>query len=315
MSHILRTVGVSSITDVSNASKSIGVNCSGSTDDTQTVLIFNHTANRNVTFPDATTTVVGTDTTQTITNKSIYDPTSTTITAAGTNQATATPLTNMNNVVTTTPVGTGVVLFVPATNGIQVVITNRGANSLNLYPALSGQIDASGVNVPISIPSGETVIVKSATTTQWYTIKQSLIAGNGILVSYGNGQTSFATNGNLDPCANFLSATLQTTNATITTAITLPSISNTAYILTGRVLGLRSDRAASVNFIITASFVNNSGTLRKLGADDKLRFRDGSLTYDCRFIVSGTDILLQVIGVAATTINWRTCLEYHLLTA
>jgi len=42
------------------------------------------TADRTFTFPDATTTVVGTDTTQTLTNKTLTSPTITTMTYAGT---------------------------------------------------------------------------------------------------------------------------------------------------------------------------------------------------------------------------------------
>lgn len=53
----------------SDASKELGVDLSGATASTKTTLVASQTANRSVTLPDATTTLLGTDTVQTISNK------------------------------------------------------------------------------------------------------------------------------------------------------------------------------------------------------------------------------------------------------
>ena len=110
MSHIFGAVGVTAITDVTDASKALGVNLTGATADTTLSFSFSQTANRTVTIPDATTTMLGTDTTAIVTNKTVYEPQSLTLTATGTTQGTALQLVSMQNIVTTTPASSGVVL-------------------------------------------------------------------------------------------------------------------------------------------------------------------------------------------------------------
>lgn len=57
--------------DPTNPSKQVYVDVSGTTSNYATTLKFNATAMRDITFPDATTTLVGRDTTDTLTNKTI----------------------------------------------------------------------------------------------------------------------------------------------------------------------------------------------------------------------------------------------------
>lgn len=71
------------INDASDATKQIAFD-SGGTTGTKTTLTGAQTANRVVTLPDATTTLVGTDTTQTLTNKTLTAPVISTISNTGT---------------------------------------------------------------------------------------------------------------------------------------------------------------------------------------------------------------------------------------
>lgn len=124
------------VVDASDATKRMGVNAGGSTGTTST-LTFAQTADRAITFPDATTTLVGTDTTQTLTNKTLTSPAITTPTGivkgdvglgnvdntsdATKNSASAT-LTNKtingsNNTITNVSLTTGVTGTLPIGNG------------------------------------------------------------------------------------------------------------------------------------------------------------------------------------------------------
>lgn len=90
------------------------------------------------------------------------------LTAAGTTIGTALILASNFNEVTTTAAGTGVRLPSPAAqqvNGARIVVWNAGANTLNVYPMSSGQIDALGANNPDTIASGacKTYVALSAT--------------------------------------------------------------------------------------------------------------------------------------------------------
>jgi stress response protein SCP2 len=66
------------IVDATTATKTAQFQLSGATAATDTTLIINSTASRNITFPDATDTLVGKATTDTLTNKTLTSPTLTT---------------------------------------------------------------------------------------------------------------------------------------------------------------------------------------------------------------------------------------------
>lgn len=125
----------------------------------------------------------------------LYESTSATVSAAGATQGTATGLTTSYVVVTTVAASTGVRLPVPTSSGLMITIVNRGANTLNVYPASGAAIDAAGTNVAVSLLVGGTATYQASTVTQWYTVNPPIVAGAGATVTYGNGQTSVSATG------------------------------------------------------------------------------------------------------------------------
>lgn len=120
--------------------------------------------------------------TQTLTNKTLTSPTLTTpalngavvnnnnaVSAAGSDQAGATALTVDYNVVTTVASSTGVKLPT-ATAGRRIVIVNKGANTLSIYPATGGAIDAVSANAAIQVAVNGSIELMASSTTQWYSI-------------------------------------------------------------------------------------------------------------------------------------------------
>ena len=91
------------------------------------------------------------------------------ISAAGTVQANATALTKGINVVSTVTAGQGVVLPT-AIAGMRITVLNTSANTLLVYPAVNGIINAAAANVAYSSPAGAKLDFLSTTTTQWYTL-------------------------------------------------------------------------------------------------------------------------------------------------
>lgn len=76
------------------------------------------------------------------------------LTATGINQATALPLRAKYNHFGDVAPGTGAMLpYVPASKVLTIIVLNRGLNALLVYPAPNGQIEALGLNAPISIPA------------------------------------------------------------------------------------------------------------------------------------------------------------------
>lgn len=93
--------------------------------------------------------------------------TSASVTAAGTNQGNATALTSDYSVITTVASGTGVILPV-ATVGRRIIVANKGANTVNIYPAIGGAIDGLATNAAIALPAAGVMTFNAASTTQWY---------------------------------------------------------------------------------------------------------------------------------------------------
>jgi hypothetical protein len=120
------------------------------------------------------------------------------VSAAGSNQAGATALSKSYNVITLVGSGTGVVLPSSPTAGFRVVVVNKGQNTLNVYPASAsggGFIDSAAINAAVTLPVGGTATYQASNGTQWYTVNTPIVAGSGITVTYGNGQTLVAASG------------------------------------------------------------------------------------------------------------------------
>ena len=93
------------------------------------------------------------------------------VAAAGSTQATATALTkDLNNVTSSTAVSAIGVILPTAIAGMEITILNNSANTINIYPATSAQINALGANNPLTLTAGSKSRVVATTSTQWYTL-------------------------------------------------------------------------------------------------------------------------------------------------
>ena len=75
------------------------------------------------------------------------------------------------------------------------------------------------------------------------------------------------------------------------------------YLVETHIAGRRTDASSEgAGFVLRTSFRNDAGTLTKIG-EDKMYAKDSS--WDVDAVISGTNILVSVIGEAAKTINWK----------
>ncbi len=259
---ILNSIGASSITDVTDVSKQMLVNLTSATTGTSLALTSSQTSNRVWTFPDTTSTVVGTDATQTITNKTTYNCSNISIVAAGLTQGTATALTQMYNVITLVPLGSGVIVPTPIGAGLRITIINKGLLTVNIYPNVGAQIDLSGVNSPVTLSAGNSVSCISSTATQWYTDFPNIVAGSGTAISYGNGQATVSI-----PAGGILNSNLLFSSLTITAGIGLSgggivALGGSVALANTGVLSLTTNTGLSTNTLATGAVsVTNTGVL------------------------------------------------------
>lgn len=92
------------------------------------------------------------------------------VSAAGSTQGTATALmANINNVTTVAAAADGVRLPT-AVAGMRILVRNSdSADTLKIYPATGGQINALGSNAAFSLTAGSTIELFASTATQWFT--------------------------------------------------------------------------------------------------------------------------------------------------
>lgn len=103
-------------------------------------------------------------------NGLVIDSISAAVSAAGSTQGTATALvSNINNVTVVAAAADGVRLPT-AVAGMRILVRNTDAlDTLKIYPATGGQINALGANAAYSLIAGLTIELMATTATQWYT--------------------------------------------------------------------------------------------------------------------------------------------------
>lgn len=145
-----------------------GYTAAGATGTTSTNLVFS-------TSPSLTTPALAGETFSTTNNVT-----------AGTNAQGQGALTSDYNVITTATANPSGVTLPTATQGRRVVIVNKGANSVNVYPATGGAIDALAANAAIALPVNGVMEFNASSTTQWYSSFNSTVSSSGVAsISFG----------------------------------------------------------------------------------------------------------------------------------
>ena len=103
---------------------------------------------------------------------------------------------------------------------------------------------------------------------------------------------------------------VQTTNASATTAISIALAASTNYVLEAWAIGAQTNGTAYSSHYMAADFRRNgAGAPTQVGTTAALaNFASGAQAF--AFAVSSNNLLLQVTGIAATTINWTVWVRY-----
>ena len=158
------TVGQSTVSQTTNIQA--GATASGST---KTIAIGTAGLSGSTTAINIGSAVSGATSTTTLSGL-VVNSISAAVSAAGTTQGTATGLvSNINNVTVVTAAAAGVRLPT-AVAGMRILVRNSdSADTLSIYPATSGTINALAANAAFTIIAGATIELVATTATQWYT--------------------------------------------------------------------------------------------------------------------------------------------------
>lgn len=135
---------------------------------------------------------------------------------------------------------------------------------------------------------------------------------NGIISKGGVAGTGTANEVDI-VLTNRTTGQVTTSDATPTTIITFP-MGSTARIcsMTGFVTVRVPTTNDGASYFYDAAFKTNGAATSEIGTEYPTTFEDVSLaTADITISASGNNVILQVIGVAATTINWDAYLEFR----
>ena len=109
-------------------------------------------------------------TSRTTLNGIVIDSISAAVSAAGATQATATALVSNVNNVTVVAAGADGVRLPTAVAGMRILVRNSdSADTLSIYPATGGTINALAANAAFTLAAGSITELMATTTTQWYT--------------------------------------------------------------------------------------------------------------------------------------------------
>ena len=161
---------------------------------------------------------------------------------------------------------------------------------------------ASSPSVPTSFPTD------SGTATPSGNVLNVFTPGHGTqgILTTGSGNT--ITISLTDPV---LTGTAQTVNAgTATFNISIPIPTNSSSSIRVNLAGIDTGFTVAIGGEIIGLAKNLAGTVTIVGTSDVTRNNDMSVSaWGATLIVSGTNALVQVTGVAGFTINWRAIID------
>lgn len=98
---------------------------------------------------------------------------------------------------------------------------------------------------------------------------------------------------------------VRTTDGEMTTVASLTIPEDSVVFISARLVAIRTDETQGAAYTRFATFRNSSGTVTQVGSTTTVVNQEDDSTWDVQFLVSGTDVALQVRGNPGKIINWR----------
>ena len=108
-------------------------------------------------------------------------------------------------------------------------------------------------------------------------------------------------------------AAQNTTNATLTTIYTLALTNNASTKVMCTINAVRDTNAQAASYDLSVMVRANAGVYQFVGSLSKYAVKDDP-DWDCTLALSGSNLLVQVTGKAATNISWGGDFSYQVRT-
>lgn len=105
-------------------------------------------------------------------------------------------------------------------------------------------------------------------------------------------------------------AKIETTDATVTTLITLPLEDNASYQIVAQVVGRRTGGVSgtagdSASYLRVGTFFRvGAGVATQVGATGAVYTAESQAGWDCTMAVTGSDVLVRMTGAAGNNVTW-----------
>ena len=98
--------------------------------------------------------------------------------------------------------------------------------------------------------------------------------------------------------------TVSTTDGTMTTIDTVPVPTDEVLLISAKIVAIKDDFASKAGLEIEAIYANSSGTVTLQGAVN-YQHRQVPAGWDVTFVINSPNVLIRVVGNAATNIDWK----------
>jgi len=188
-------------------------------------------------------------------------------------------------------------------DGIYVVqsVTLSGGNpdtiTINTSPAETEAFAQTAFTIDTTVQGTVTkvnvAVIRAGTDGVW-----EIASGSATGLSYADLLTASTAD-------SVTTATVSTTDATVTQIATIATSNDTSYFITADIIARESDASdESGAYVLKAHYTNDGGVLTQIGGDDVLGF-ESTFGWNVATAVDGTSIDINVTGAAATNINWK----------